>query len=88
MRANEQGVHVVRAHEVEHEALGMLQLDAQHAAGDGHEVQVLLTRLALRGHQHLFLKLVVKGVRQKPQTRPPTRKTGLLRLIHGRHLWR
>jgi hypothetical protein len=56
----------------------MLQLDAQHAAGDGDEVEALLARLALRGHQHLLLKVVVKGVRQKPKTRPPTRKTDLL----------
>ena len=28
VRANEQGVHVVRAHDVEHEALGMLRLNA------------------------------------------------------------
>jgi len=66
VRANEQGIDALRAHEVEHEALGMLQLNPQHAAGDSHEVQVLLARLALRSHQHLFLKLVIKGVGQKP----------------------
>jgi len=51
-----------RAHEVEHEVLGMLQLNAQHATRDGHEVEALLTRRALRGQQHLFLELIVKGV--------------------------
>ena len=81
MCADEQGIHVVRAHEVEHETLGMLQLDAQHAARDGHEVQALLACLALCSYQHLLLKLVVIGVGQKPQTRPPTRKTSL-RLSH------
>jgi hypothetical protein len=29
-----------------------------------------------------LLELVVKGVRQKPKTRPPTRKTDLLQVSH------
>jgi len=33
---------------------------------DRHEVKFCSRASALRSHQHLFLKLVIKGVGQKP----------------------
>jgi hypothetical protein len=85
MGADEERVHAVGPDEVVHEALGIAQVHAQHAAGNCDEIQAPVAGRALGRDQDARLELVVIGIGQQPQARTATARTGFL-LCHDREI--